>query len=71
MSVINFDVVGDNVIEYYVNQGWEIVANAPNPCPSPYVYFVIKKSFPTQLTKTQKSQIFNEAMEYVNKYEGE
>jgi hypothetical protein len=64
MSIINFCLVGDHVIQYYVNEGWEIVSSAPNPCPQPYVYFVIKKNFDRKLSKKEKNQIYEKALRY-------
>jgi hypothetical protein len=68
MSIINFDTVGDHVIQYYINEGWEIVANAPNPDPHPNdacsIVFVIKKTFDKKLNREEKRQILDEAWSY-------
>jgi len=68
MSIINFDTVGDNVIQYYINEGWEIVANAPNlqqqPDDACCVVFVIKKTFDKKLNREEKKQIRDEAWSY-------
>lgn len=65
-EVINFELVGDNVIEYYVVNGWEIVGTAPNPYPCPYIYFSIKKTLPAKLSKEERRKMYEEALQYSN-----
>lgn len=34
----------ENEIEWFINEGFEIIGSAPNPYPQPYVYFVVVSS---------------------------
>ncbi len=37
-------LVGDGEIQYFLNDGWQIIGQAPNPHPQPYIHFSISKN---------------------------
>lgn len=61
-----FLLVGDDLIEYFVNDGWEIVNSAPNPCPSPFLFFCIKKVFEKSLSRSERKLLIDLAQQYKN-----
>lgn len=65
-TTVNFLLVGNDVIEYYVKEGWEIVSTAPNPYPQPYIFLLIKKDFNRTLTKNERLQPEDDARKYNN-----
>ena len=60
----NFILTDDNYIEFYVDDGWEIVGTAPNPYPSPYIFFSIKKDTVKKLTKEERRELQDNAHKY-------
>jgi hypothetical protein len=63
-EVINFELVGDHIIQYYLSEGWEIVATAPNPYPCPYIFFSVRKIFDHKLSKEERRKFQDEAIKY-------
>lgn len=61
-----FLMVGDNEIEYFLNQGWEIVSTAPKPFPCPYIYFCVKKDHENILTKQERKDLHDNCWKYGN-----
>ncbi len=66
-GVVNFLLVGDDVIEYFIKEGWEIVSAAPNPHPCPYIYFSIRKDFDHSLTTGERREMLDLAYKYLRK----
>ena len=63
-EVINFELVGDDVIQYYLSEGWEILGTAPNPYPCPYILFSVRKIFDHKLSKEERRKFQHEARKY-------
>lgn len=63
-EIINFELVGDDDIQYYLSEGWEIVATAPNPSPCPFIFFSVRKIFDHKLSKQERSKFQDEARKY-------
>ena len=62
-------LVGDDQIEYFLNEGWEIIGTAPNPFPCPYIFFVVRKSCfdPKSYINSElhaQARAYNESMKY-------
>jgi len=62
--ITNFLLVGDDIIEYFIKESWQIVSTAPNPYPCPYIYFSIRKDFDHSLTKEERREMFDLAQKY-------
>lgn len=59
-------LVGDDIIEYFINNGWEIIANAPNPYPEPYIFFCIRKKVDSTF---DRKAIFIAARTYIDNFQ--
>lgn len=58
-EIINVIMIWDTEVEYFLNDWWEIVWNAPNPFPQPYIYFYVKKVLNKKLSKQEKQELIS------------
>ncbi len=56
----------ESELEFYLNDGWDILANSPNPFPQPYIYFTIQRFFQEKPTKEYIKDLRNKSREYKN-----
>ena len=52
---------GDYEVEYFLENGWELVASAPNPDPMPFIVFIVSKFLEKKLTKDEKNDLLIKA----------